>query len=218
MPRADWEAVDAHLDGLFAPPDPALEGALAASAAAGLPPISVSPTQGRLLSILAVSVGAQRILEVGTLGGYSAVWLARALPEEGRLVTLELDRHHAEVARANLAAAGLAEQTDVRVGPAADTLRELQPPFDFVFIDADKASTPTYLTEALRLTRPGGMIVIDNVVRDGSVLDAHGDAAVQGVRRVLAMLAADPRLDATAIQTVGAKGWDGLAIARVRHA
>lgn len=218
MTNTGWTAVDGYLDGLFAPSNPALEGALAKSAAAGLPPISVSPTQGRLLAILASTIGARRILEVGALGGYSAIWLARALPENGRLITLELDAHHAELARMNLAAAGLAERAEVQVGPAADSLAALQPSFDFVFIDADKASTPLYLTEALRLTRPGGLIVVDNVVRAGSVLDTEGDAAVQGVRLALQMLATDPRLDATALQTVGAKGWDGLAIARVRHA
>ena len=216
MNERSWAAVDDYLDGLFAPPGDGLDEILATSEATGLPPMSVTPTQGRLLGILAAAVGARRALEVGTLGGYSAVWIARALPVDGWLVTLEIDPHHAEVARRNLAAAGVDRRVDVIVGAAADTLAELEPPFDFVFIDADKASTPVYLDHALRLARPGALIVVDNVVRGGAVLDAEGDAAVQGVRRALGALARDPRLDATALQTVGGKGWDGLAIARVR--
>jgi len=193
-----------------------LDAALAAGAAAGLPPHGVSPLQGRLLELLARLHGASSILELGTLGGYSTIWLARALPEGGRLVTLEANPHYAELARANVARAGLAEVVDVRVGPALETLPTLAGPFDLVFIDADKRSNPEYLEWALRLTRAGSLIVADNVVRGGAVADAQSDdPSVVGVRRFLDLVAAEPRLSATVIQTVGEKGHDGFALALV---
>jgi len=212
-----WIAVDEYLAGLLVPPDPALDGALAATAAAGLPAISVSPVQGKLLHLLARVRGAANILEVGTLGGYSATWLARALPPGGRLVTLESEPRHAEVARSNIEKAGLAGVVDILLGPAAETLPRLaaegRGPFDLVFIDADKPSTPDYFTWALRLTRKGSVIVVDNVVRKGAVANpASEDASVRGVRRFLELAAAEPRVSGTAIQTVGTKGYDGLAI------
>jgi len=212
-----WTAVDDYWSAALLPPDPVLDAAFEANAAGGLPPIDVSPEQGKLLHLLARSVGARRILEVGTLGGYSTIWLARALPADGELITCELERRHAEVARANLARAGLAERVQVLVGPAADTLAELSGPFDLVFIDADKASNVTYLEHALRLSRPGTVIIVDNVVRRGAVLDADSsDGTVLGTRRLAAALAADHRLDATVIQTVGRKGYDGFLYAVAR--
>lgn len=219
MDREAWTSVDRWLEAQLLGPDPVLEAALAASDAARLPPIAVSPLQGRLLHVLALLVGARRILEIGTLGGYSAIWLARALPADGRLVTLELEPHHAAIARANLARAGLADRVELRVGAARDSLAALAAdrpaPFDLVFIDADKPSIPDYLTRTLRLVRPGSLIVIDNVVRDGEVTDpASRDPAVLGVRRAVEMIRDDPRLVATALQTVGSKGWDGLLLAR----
>lgn len=213
-----WADVDAYLAGRLVPPDPALDAALAANAAAGLPAIDVSRTQGRLLTVLAMIAGARRILEVGTLGGFSTICLARALPADGRLVTLEADARHAEVALANIAAAGLSGQVELRLGKAMDTLPALAggAPFDFVFIDADKPNNPGYLDWALRLTRPGSVIVCDNVVRDGRVADADSAADdVRGTRAMLDRIAAEPRLVATAVQTVGDKGWDGFMIARV---
>ena len=220
MTQERWTAVDRYLADLLVPPDPALDAALAAAAEAGLPAVEVAPNQGKLLHLLARLAGARAILELGTLGGYSAIWLARALPEGGRLVTLESNPAYAEVARANLAAAGLEAVVDVRVGPAAASLAELVAegagPFDLVFVDADKAGNPEYLGWALRLTVPGSLIVADNVVRDGAVADAaSADASVRGVRRFLALVAAEPRLEATVIQTVGVKGHDGLALALV---
>lgn len=220
MTQAQWTAVDDYLEALFAPPDEALDGALRAIAAAGMPAISVSPTQGKLLQILARAAGARSILEIGTLGGYSTIWLARALPEGGRLISLELDPKHAEVARASIARAGLGDRAEVRVGPAIETLPQLAgasfTPFDLVFIDADKPSTPAYFDWALRLTRRGGLIITDNVIRDGAVIDASSaDASVQGVRRLHEQAAAEPRVSATVIQTVGGKGYDGLSIAVV---
>jgi predicted O-methyltransferase YrrM len=214
----DWERVDAYIADRLIPPDEGLDAALAANAAAGLPEIDVSPAQGKLLHILARTVGARRILEIGTLGGYSTIWLARALPDDGRLVTLEYEPAHAAVARANVARAGRAARGDKRVGAALDILPGVAPlaPFDFVFIDADKVSNADYLDWALRLTRPGGLIVCDNVVRAGRVADpSSADPAILGSRRFFDRLAAEPRLTATAIQTVGAKGWDGFAIALV---
>ncbi|MBI3792077.1 MAG: O-methyltransferase [Gemmatimonadetes bacterium] len=216
--------VDRYLEGLFTPLDPALEHALAASDAGGLPAIAVSPTQGKFLHLLARMAGARRILELGTLGGYSTIWLARALPPDGRLVSLELSAHHAEVARGNLRAAGVGERCEVIVGPALASLASLETlrtrgaaPFDFVFIDADKGNYPAYLTGCLALARPGTVIVADNVVRRGAVLDAASpDANVQGARAFNAQLAADARLDATVLQLVGTKGHDGMAIAIVR--
>ncbi|CAA9550072.1 MAG: O-methyltransferase [uncultured Thermomicrobiales bacterium] len=215
-----WAAVDRYFAEALIPPDPVLDAALADSDAAGLPPINVAPTQGRLLHLLARMVGARRILEVGTLGGYSAIWLGRALPEDGRLVTLEADPAHAAVARANLARAGLADRVEVRVGPALETLPRLaaegQGPFDLVFIDADKPNNPGYVHWALELSRPGTAIVVDNVVRGGAVADpASRDAGVLGVRRLMELIAAEPRVVATALQTVGAKGYDGFAVALV---
>ena len=212
----DWKRVDEYLAGLLAPPEPALDAALAANAAAGLPSIDVSPLQGKFLHVLARLVGARRILEIGTLGGYSTIWLARALPEGGRLVSLEAAPAHAEVARANIVRAGLAARAEVIVGPALETLPGLQGPFDLVFIDADKRGNPDYLTWALRLSRPGTVIVCDNVVRGGAVADAASpDPGVVGTRRFFELLAGEARLTGTAIQTVGSKGWDGFAIAIV---
>jgi predicted O-methyltransferase YrrM len=220
MSQQQWTAVDDYLTGALVGPDEVLDAALAASDAAGLPAIAVSPTQGKLLNLIARLVTARRILEIGTLGGYSTIWLARALPPDGRLITLEYAPKHAEVARANLAKAGLADLVEVRVGAALDTLPGLADGradlFDFVFIDADKQNTPDYFTWSVRLTRPGGVIIVDNVVRDGKVLDADSeDPAVQGLRRLNEVMAAAPLVSATTIQTVGVKGYDGFAIAIV---
>ncbi|HEY8063619.1 MAG TPA: O-methyltransferase [Methylosinus sp.] len=213
-----WNTVDAYLADRLIGADAELDSALAFNAAAGLPAIDVSPPQGKLLHLLARSIGARRILEVGALGGYSTIWLARALPEGGRLVTLELEQKHADVAAANLARAGLAERVDIRVGPALDTLPKLETeaagPFDLAFIDADKPNNANYFAWALKLARPGSLIIVDNVVRDGSVL-AGTDAHAVGARALFDALAAEPRVTATAIQTVGSKGWDGFAIALV---
>lgn len=220
MGEQTWTAVDRYLDGVLVRPDAALESALQASARAGLPPISVSPTQGKLLHLLARVHGARRILEIGTLGGYSTIWLARALPNDGRLISLEIDPLHAEVARANLERAGLESRTEVRLGAALDSLAKLEAeqagPFDLFFIDADKANIPAYFESALRLSQPGTVIVVDNVIRDGKVIEADSlDPSVQGVRRLNELMAAEPRVSATAIQTVGAKGYDGFALALV---
>jgi predicted O-methyltransferase YrrM len=220
MSQEQWTAVDCYLAGLFARDDAALDAALRDSAAAGLPSIHVSPNQGKLLHLLAKALGARNILELGTLGGYSTIWLARALPAGGRLVTLEIDTKCAQIARDNIARAGLAELVELRLGPALDSLQQLvsekRGPFDLIFIDADKPGYPDYLPWVLRLSRPGTLIIADNVVRKGAVADANsGDANVQGVRRFNELLAAEPRVSATAIQTVGSKGYDGLAIAVV---
>ncbi len=220
MPQDQWTAVDRYITGLFAPPDPALDAALQAAAAAGLEPHQVAPNQGKLLAILAQSIRARAILEIGTLGGYSTIWLARALPPDGTLVTLEIDPQHAGVARANVARDALAGIVEVRVGRALDTLPQLvaegRGPFDLVFLDADKPNYAAYLDWALKLTRRGSLIVADNVVRDGAVADAASDdPSVQGVRRFNAALAAEPRVSATVVQTVGSKGYDGFAIALV---
>ncbi|TFU01541.1 O-methyltransferase [Polymorphobacter arshaanensis] len=212
-------AVDDYFNAQLLPPDSTLEAALAANAAAGLPAHDVAPNQGKLLALLVQMSGAKRILEIGTLGGVSTIWLARAAGADGQVVTLEADAHHAEVARANIARARLADRVDQRVGPALDTLPTLasDAPFDLVFIDADKPNNPAYLRWALQLSRPGTVIIADNVVRGGAVIDAVSpDARVHGVRDMLAMMAAEPRLDATALQTVGSKGWDGFAIAIVK--
>ena len=195
--------------------------ALKRNANEGLPAIDVSAAQGKLLHLLARIVGAKRILEIGTLGGYSTIWLARALPDDGKVITLELEQHHADVAGRNIADAGLAAKVDIVVGPALESLKLLQAdaakPFDLVFIDADKPSNVNYLTAALALSRPGTVIVCDNVIRNGDVIDAKSaDANVQGARAALAFIGSDPRLDGTAIQTVGAKGYDGFAIAIVK--
>lgn len=216
-----WTQVDTYIESLFLGDDPALEAALADSALAGLPTIAVSPAQGKLLMLLARATGARRILEIGTLGGYSAIWLARALPKDGRLVTLELNPKHADVARANVARAGLADRVEVRVGPAAQSLRQLAAegvePFDFIFIDADKPGYVAYLELALPLARPGALIVADNVVRDGRVTDPTlDDPNVTGAQRFNEALAAESRVDAVLLQTVGSKGYDGFAIALVR--
>jgi predicted O-methyltransferase YrrM len=212
-----WSNVDEYLVDLLLPPDSALEEALANSATAGLPPISVAPNQGKFLELLARIQQSHRILEIGTLGGYSTIWLARALPSDGTLVSLELESVHADVARKNIERAGLAHAVDVRVGPAAASLEELinddVEPFDFIFIDADKERYPKYLELSLRLSRPGTVIVADNVVRDGEVVNANSaDERVAGVRRFLELAGADERIDATAIQTVGSKGYDGFAL------
>ncbi len=215
-----WTAVDGYICDLLVPPDPALDAALADSAAAGLPAISVTPNQGRLLALLVQLCSARTILEIGTLGGYSAIWMARAMGPGGRLVTLEADPRHADVARVNIARAGLSEVVEVRLGAALDTLPGLADegagPFDLFFIDADKANNPEYFQWALRLGRPGSLIVVDNVVRGGAIVDAAStDAAVRGTRRLYEVMAAEPRVNATAIQTVGSKGYDGLALAVV---
>jgi predicted O-methyltransferase YrrM len=220
MSQEQWTAVDRYLTDLLVPPEPALDAALAASAAAGLPLIHVSPVQGKLLNLLARTLSARAILEIGTLGGYSTIWLARALSAGGHLITLEADPKHAEVARENVARAGLADVVELRLGRAEETLPQLaaegRGPFDLIFIDADKANIPTYFAWALKLSRRGSLIIIDNIVRSGAVVDAAStDPAVQGVRRLNELLAAEPRVSATAIQTVGSKGHDGFAIALV---
>ena len=213
-----WAAVDRYIADLLVPSDPVLEAALEATAAAGLPTINVTPSQGKLLHVLARLQGARTILEIGTLGGYSTIWLARALPAGGRLITLEVDPRHAEVAGANLARAGLAEIVDVRLGPALETLPRLtaEAPFDLFFIDADKQNNAEYFAWALELSRPGSVIIVDNVVRGGAVADAGShDPRVRGTRRLHEVIAAESRVTATTIQTVGSKGYDGFAIALV---
>jgi predicted O-methyltransferase YrrM len=220
MTQAQWTAVDDYFNTLLVGPDEALDAAVEASEKAGLPAIQVAANQGKLLNLLARLQGARTVLEIGTLGGYSTIWLARALPEGGRLLTLESDPECAEGARGNIERAGLSEVVEIRVGRALDTLPELAEqgcgPFDVVFIDADKPSNPDYLAWSLRLTRPGSLIVADNVVRDGEVADgASDDPKVQGVRRFTELVAAEPTLTATALQTVGTKGYDGLLMALV---
>jgi predicted O-methyltransferase YrrM len=218
MTESLWADVDHYLTDRLVPADPALEAALDASAAAGLPDIAVAPNQGKLLYLLARLRGARRILEIGTLGGYSTIWLARALPPDGRLISLEYDPRHAEVARANIAGAGLADRVEVRVGAALDTLPGLggEGPFDVVFIDADKVNNAEYFRWALELSTVGSLIIVDNVVRGGQVLDGStDDPAVLGTRRLFDALATEPRVTATAIQTVGTKSYDGFAFALV---
>lgn len=220
MNQDQWTAVDRYLSDLLAPDDEALRSALRTSEEAGLPAIQVTPNLGKLLHLMARVRGARSVLEIGTLGGYSTIWLARALPPGGRLITLESEPKHADVARANITAAGLADVVELRLGRALDTLPQLaaegRGPFDFVFIDADKPSNADYFAWALKLTRRGSLIVVDNVVRKGAVIDAASDDPnVQGVRRLNELLAAEPRVSATAIQTVGAKGYDGFAVALV---
>ena len=215
-----WSQVDDYFAGELLDRDPALSTALAASREAGLPDIAVSAMQGKLLHLLARVQGARNILEIGTLGGYSTLWLAKSLPPGGRIVTLEADPKHVEVARANLARAGYANQVQVRLGAALDTLPELETervgPFDLTFIDADKRSNAEYFDWALRLSRRGSLIIVDNVVREGKVLDAASDdASVQGVRRLVTRMSLETRVSVTAIQTVGHKGYDGFAIALV---
>jgi predicted O-methyltransferase YrrM len=216
-----WQAVDDYIAERLLGPDPALAAALRANAAGGLPPIDVSAPQGRMLHLFARMLGARRVLEVGTLGGYSTICLARALPAGGRVVTLEIDPHHAEVARGNLAAAGVEAMVEIRLGPAIDSLKAMiaagEGPFDLVFIDADKQSNADYVRAALQLTRPGSAIVVDNVVREGKVIDADSaDAMVQGTRRLYDYLHGEERLDCTAVQTVGSKKWDGFVLALVK--
>jgi predicted O-methyltransferase YrrM len=220
MTDALWDAVDRYSSDLLVRPIAALDAARRAGDAAGLPAISVSAPQGKFLMLLAQTVGARRILEIGTLAGYSAIWLAQALPPGGRLVTLEVDRLHAAVARENIARAGLSPVVEVRLGPALETLTSLvetaAAPFDFIFIDADKPSYPLYLPLAVALSRPGTVIVADNVVRKGAVANADSsDPRVQGVRQFNELVARNPRLDATLLQTVGSKGYDGFTLARV---
>jgi predicted O-methyltransferase YrrM len=215
-----WAAVDNYFGDLMIGEDPVLDAALAASDAAGLPPIAVSPTLGKLLHLLARATGARRILEVGTLGGYSTIWLGRALPVGGRLISLEAVDKHAEVARSNVAAAGLSEVVDIRVGPALEALPKLAAeqgdPFDLIFIDADKENNVAYFDWAIRLARPGSMIIVDNVVRDGKVLDANNpDSRVQGSRQFAELVGAQNRASATTLQMVGVKGWDGFTLAVV---
>ncbi|WP_069768999.1 MULTISPECIES: O-methyltransferase [unclassified Streptomyces] len=215
-----WDAVDAYFTDQLAPDDEITAAALRESDAAGLPPISVTANQGKLLQLLAEIQGARSILEIGTLGGYSTIWLARALPADGRLVSLEYDPRHAEVATRNIARAGLDKLVEVRVGAALESLPlladENPPPFDLVFIDADKANNAPYLEWALKLTSAGSLIVLDNVVRGGRVVDADDDAAdVLGTRAAIELIGTHPRLSGTAIQTVGVKGYDGFALARV---
>ena len=217
MSDSKWDNVDEYLVGLFMPSDRSLDETLKESAAANLPPISVAPNQGKMLELLARMQRSKRILEIGTLGGYSTISLARALPSDGALVTLELEPRHAEVARMNIDRAGLGSLVDIRVGPAAESLRGLvedgAEPFDFIFIDADKGGYSTYLELSLQLSRPGTVIVADNVVRDGEVANAKStDEMVVGVRAFLEMAAANDRIEGTAIQTVGSKGYDGFAL------
>lgn len=214
-----WQAVDDYIADKLLGADDVLAATLSNNEKQGLPPIDVSAAQGKMLFLLAQIAGANRILEVGTLGGYSTIWLARALPDDGRLVTLELEPHHARVARENLERAGVSDKVDIRIGSAADSLGAMATgdPFDFVFIDADKQSNAHYVAEAIRLGRSGTTIVVDNVVREGGVLEADSDdERIVGTRALFDMLSADPRLDATAVQTVGAKKWDGFVLARVR--
>jgi predicted O-methyltransferase YrrM len=215
-----WTTVDQYLTETLIPSNSILESAQAANAAANLPSIDVTPTQGRFLHLLALMQGATRILEIGTLGGYSTIWLARALPPEGHLLTLEFEPKHAAVAQQNIARAGLAHLVEIQIGPAADSLAKLHvedpTPFDLIFIDADKPNNPTYLEWALKLSRKGTLIVIDNVIREGEIADpASIDPSVIGTRTMFEMLAANSRLQATAIQTVGSKGYDGFALALV---
>jgi predicted O-methyltransferase YrrM len=215
-----WTEVDRYLTETLIPADPILEATLAANAAASLPSIDVSPTQGKWLHLLAKIKGATRILEIGTLGGYSTIWLARALPPDGRLITLEFEPRHAAVARENIARAGLSHLVEIRIGAAADSLAKLHTedpaPFDLIFIDADKPNNPAYLDWALKFSRVSTLIVVDNVIRDGKIADPNDpDPSITGTRTMFQMLAASPRVSATALQTVGSKGYDGFAIALV---
>jgi predicted O-methyltransferase YrrM len=217
MDEERWRDVDEYLVSHLLPEDDALDHALASSEAAGLPRINVAPNQGKLLELLSKIQGSHRILEIGTLGGYSTIWLARSLPAEGTLLSLELEAANAEVARANIERAGLGSLVEVRVGPAARSLRELiaagVEPFDFIFIDADKEGYPEYLELTVQLSRPGTVIVADNVVRDGEVINPDSaDSRVQGIRGFMDAASQDDRLDGTAVQTVGAKGYDGFAL------
>jgi len=218
MTERVWNEVDDYISGLLIGRDEALDNALTASDRAGLPQINVSPNHGKLLNLIARMHGARRILEIGTLAGYSTIWLARALPADGKLITLEADPRHAEVATANIAAAGLGDRVEVMVGAALDTLPTLEGPFDLFFIDADKVNNPRYFRWALDNSRPGSVIIVDNVVRGGLVLDATStDPSVVGTRELGALMAKEPRVSATMVQTVGSKGYDGFAIAVVEE-
>jgi len=213
-----WDATDAYTTGLLQPADPALDAALRDSAE--LPNIAVSAAQGQFLHVIARAIHARRILEIGTLGGYSAIWLGRALPDGGTLISLELDPHHAEVARGNIARAGLESKVEVRVGAALDSLEALKAehsePFDLVFIDADKRNTPAYFSAAIELAHSGSLIVVDNVVRQGKLIDLESDDPdADGMRRLVEQMGTDPRVSPAVIQTVGVKGWDGFAFALV---
>ena len=210
-----WSEVDGFLEGRLETGDDVLAATLTSTEEEGLPPIQVSPTQGKFLYVLAAAMRAKRILEIGTLAGYSTIWMGRALPDDGSLVTLEVDPAHAEVARKNLAAAGLTDKVEILVGPALDTLPELEGPFDLVFVDADKVNSPEYVRLSLGLTKPGAVIIVDNLVRSGDILNAENpDAAA--MREVVDLVGTEPRLDGTALQTVGVKGHDGFLIALVR--
>jgi len=220
MTREEWTKVDEYLGRIFTPDDPALQAAIEASEAAGLPDMAVSPAQGKLLYLLAKSIGANRALEIGTLGGYSAIWIARALADGGRLISLEREPHFVEIARGNIANAGLGDRVELRPGDAIDLLPEIEAehegPFGFTFIDADKVNNPEYFEWAVRLSAPGALIVVDNVIRGGRVVDDRtADPSVRGVRQLNEMIAKDRRVEATTIQTVGAKGYDGFLLARV---
>ena len=220
MSQKQWTAVDRYFAETLVPSDPVLDAALQANTKAGLPAIDVAPNQGKFLQLLVQLRGARRILEIGTLGGYSSIWMARALPADGRLTTLEFSPKHAEVARANIAHAGLGKIVEIRVGPALETLAKMEKegtePFDLIFIDADKPNNPNYLSWALKFSRPGTLLIGDNIVREGEVADpTSSDPNVQGQRRFLELMAAEPRLSATALQTVGSKGYDGFAMALV---
>jgi predicted O-methyltransferase YrrM len=222
MDETLWKAVDDYVDGLLIEPDAVLVEVLERSRAAGLPAINVSAPQGKLLYLLVQSLAARRVLEIGTLGAYSTIWMARALPADGRLVTIEADTKHADIARANIARAGLGRIVDLRIGRALDVLPEIARegigPFDFIFIDADKPATADYFKWALHLSRVGSVIIVDNVVRQGAVRDAASrDASVQGMRRFLEAVAAEPRVSATVLQVVGTKGYDGLAYVLVKE-
>jgi predicted O-methyltransferase YrrM len=220
MTKDLWEAVDTYFDKMLIPPDSTLDDALAAAAAAKLPAIQVSSVQGKLLHLLARILGARNILEIGTLGGYSTIWMARALPEGGRIITLEADPKHAEVARKNFSRAGVESKVELRLGKALDTLPKVasdgRGPFDLFFIDANKSNMPEYFEWSLKLARPGSVILADNVVREGAVLDAKSkDADIQGIRRFLKMVGKEKRVSATALQTVSTKNHDGFALVLV---
>ena len=220
MSQKQWTAVDRYFSETLVPSDPVLDAALQANTKAGLPAIDVAPNQGKFLQLLVQLRGARRILEIGTLGGYSSIWMARALPADGHLTTLEFSPKHAEVARANITRAGLEKIVEIRVGPALETLAKMEKegtePFDLIFIDADKPNNPNYLPWALKFSRPGTLLIGDNIGREGEVADPSStDPNVQGQRRFLELMAAEPRLSATALQTVGSKGYDGFAMALV---
>jgi predicted O-methyltransferase YrrM len=219
MSQEKWSEVDRYLCEHLLAQDPVLDEVLRVSAEHGLPSIAVSPNQGKLLALLVRAIGARRILEIGTLGAYSTIWLARALPDDGRLITLEAAPTHAEVAQANLERAGVSDRVEIRLAPALESLEQLSAqnagPFDFVFIDADKENTKPYFEWSIRLTRPGSLIVVDNVVRSGRIVDAGADSQVDGMRAFFDYVKTETRVDASAIQTVGSKGYDGFALARV---